>query len=243
MVNKWLKIVQELLARCLSLPCHCVLCLLPSKRGIALCQRCEQQLPWLRHTCRYCALPLDSSMTHFQQLCGQCVYQVPVYDALQALFEYQWPLQQFVSHLKFGGHLHYANMLGSLMSTHLTPRTCVDTIVAMPLHPKRQQARGFNQALEIAKIIAKKQKIPLDILSCHRIKYTSAQTTLSAKKRSENIHESAFVISPKIRSRHILVIDDVVTTGATVTAFSKALKIAGVETVEIWASCRTGLHR
>lgn len=242
MVNKWLKIVQETLAGCLSLPCHCTLCLEKSGRDIALCPRCEQNLPWIALPCSYCALPLANSIGGAQPICGECLYQAPVYEYLQALFDYQWPVHQFVSKLKFGSHLHFAKMLGSLMSHKLKALTPVDCMVAMPLHPKRQRERGFNQALEIAKIIAKKQQIRLDLFSCQRVKYTKAQASLSAKRRADNMHYSAFKISPKLRARHVLVIEDVVTTGSTVVAFTKALKQSGVETVEIWACCRTGIH-
>lgn len=236
-MNKWLKIIHKCLVGYHYLPCHCLFCLEPSGREIALCPRCEEYLPWLSAFCDTCALPLVAGQT----VCGQCLYQVPPYERLQALFDYQWPLTRFISNLKFHGQLHFAKMLGSLMNQYLTPLTPVDCIVPVPLHPKRQQSRGFNQTLEIAKVIATRKNLLLDKWSASKIIHTEAQSGLSAKKRSQNISERAFAIHPNFQAKHVLVIEDVVTTGATVEALTKALKRAGAETVEIWACCRTGI--
>src|SRR5205823_2806463 len=119
------------------------------------------------------------------------------------------------------------------------PVTPVECIVPVPLHPKRQCERGFNQALELAVVIAKKQQLKLDRWSCTRDRYTLPQATLSAEGRATNMNAKVFAIKPTFKAKHVLVIDDVVTTGATVEAFTVALKQKGVETVEVWSCCRT----
>ncbi|MFI4937347.1 MAG: phosphoribosyltransferase family protein [Candidatus Berkiellales bacterium] len=238
-MNNWLKIVQQLLAACLRLPCHCLLCLSSIKRDFGLCESCEQALPWLSaDQCRYCALPLLQ-----EGICDRCQYQTPPYDKLQALFEYQWPVDAFIGKLKYNAQLSFAKILGKLLAMHLTPLTPVDCIVAMPLAPDRQRERGYNQSILLAEEVAKIQQIKLDRWSCIRKINTSSQATLSASKRASNITENAFAISRQFNAQHVLVIDDVVTTGSTVKAFTLALKNAGVKTVEVWACCRTGLTK
>lgn len=234
MVNKWLKIVQHFIESCLSLPCHCLLCLRPSRRNFALCEQCESGLPWFEAGCSICGLPLEKAT-----YCLTCLQAPPAYDKLCALWDYCFPVANFISHLKFGGELHFAKLLGSLMANHLTLTQSVDCIVPLPLHPRRQQERGFNQTLELARPIAAKWQLPIDKYSCRRISYKSAQAQLSARKRRKNVKAQAFQIADSLAGKRVLVIEDVITTGTTANAFARALKEQGVASVEIWACCRT----
>lgn len=234
-MNKWLRIIQQLAASCLQLPCHCLLCLRPSQRDIALCTGCEDKLPWLKSPCHRCSLPLAQG----QQICYQCLQHPPSYTRLQALFDYAWPLNTFIGQFKYKGHLHFAKMLGKIMAERLIFTYPIDCIVPMPLHPARQRERGFNQTLELANIIAKHWQLPLDRWSCTKKRNTLAQSLLSARARASNVTARAFAITPLFSAKHVLVIEDVVTTGATVNALARALTDAGVATVEIWSCCRT----
>lgn len=233
-VNKWLKIVQQLGRDCLALPCHCVLCLQPSKREFALCEACEIFLPWLDHPCALCG---DASPVH--DLCSKCQHTLPPYERLQSLFNYAWPVNGFISQLKYAGHLHFAKMLGKLMLNRLSVIYPIDCVIAMPLHPNRQRSRGFNQSLELASIIVKELQLRLDRWHCTKILDTPAQSLLSASKRAKNLSQKSFHIAPRFNAKHVLVIEDVVTTGTTVNALTRALKGHGVSTVEIWSICRT----
>jgi predicted amidophosphoribosyltransferase len=125
------------------------------------------------------------------------------------------------------------------MVERLTMSTAIDCIIPMPLSPSRQRQRGFNQTLELAKYIAHYHQRHLDRRSCTKIKETAPQSQLSLEQRSKNITAKAFHIAPSFSAQHVLVIEDVVTTGHTINALTTALKCAGVATVEIWSVCRT----
>jgi len=236
MVNKWLKIVQHWATLCHLLPCYCLLCLKPSQRDIALCQSCERQLPWLTTACVRCALPIAFN----ERECGECLRSPPPFDLIQALFDYVWPVKEFIADLKYQHQLHFAKLLGRLMAQTFTPRTPVDCIIPMPLAKMRQQQRGFNQTIELARVIAKYHQLPLHVNYCFREGNKKAQSSLSARQRKHNVTANLFTVKQPIQGKHILVIEDVVTTGATASAFTRALKQAGAATVEIWACCRTG---
>ena len=234
-VNKWLKIVQQITKVCLPLSTQCVLCLQPSCTEIALCEPCEKTLPWIVDACERCGIAVNVGQT----LCAQCLGKNPPFGRLSAPFEYAWPINAFISKLKYGGHLPFGRMLGYLLSKHFTCIHPIDTIVAIPLHPLRQKERGFNQCIELGWQVAKQLNLPLDKRSCTKIIDTPSQALLSASRRSNNLNEKAFCISPDFAAKHVLVIEDVVTTGTTINAFTRALKQHGVRTVEILSVCRT----
>lgn len=166
----------------------------------------------------------------------RCRSQAPSYSQLLALFPYEWPLNVFIGKMKFQAKLYFAQYFASLMLTKFKPKHQIDAIIPIPLHPHKQQKRGFNQNIEIAKILSHRLKIPLDRRSCTKIKDTVSQGTLSAKERCKNIKPEMFKIN-RLKAKHVLVIEDVVTTGTTVQAFVAALKAHGVVTVEIWCCC------
>lgn len=234
MVNKWLKIVQRSVQRCLQLPSYCLLCCRPSLREFALCVRCEEKLPWLPPVCLRCALP-EGEHAHG---CF-CRRQAPPYERLQALFDYAWPVQQFIAKWKYGGQLEFAKLFAHFMVERLTPQYAIDRIIPVPLHAERLSERGFNQSIELANLIAKHYGFYLDRRSCTRVRNTLSQSQLSAKHRQGNISAQTFHICPDFKAKHVLIIEDIVTTGATISALCRALKKHGVQTVEIWCCCRT----
>jgi ComF family protein len=177
---------------------------------------------------------------HSQEiLCQSCENTFPKMEQShpKVLFAYQDPLSYFMVSLKFHQALYFANWFAKKMIERWDPPT-VDCIIALPLHPKRQQERGFNQTLEIAKVLSKHWKIPLDKWSARRIRYRKAQSSLTASERKKNVTPSAFQIDPKLKGKRVLVIEDVITTGTTLKAFEQALKLVGVKEVVIWACCQ-----
>lgn len=234
MVNNWLKIVQCMTKQCLQLPSYCLLCCQRSGRAFALCVSCERSLPWLGATCPRCALP-----QHDHANGCQCAVKLPSYDALQAVFDYAWPINRFIAKWKYGGQLHFTRLLANFMVEQLTLNFPVDCVIPVPLHPQKLRARGFNQSIELASVIAKHHGITLDKWSCTRISYTHTQSQLSAQQRIKNLHAATFQINATFKAKHVLIIEDIVTTGATMQALSTALKRHGVQTVEIWCCCRT----
>lgn len=234
MFNHWLKIVQRTLCACLSFPSFCVLCLKATKRDIALCRGCEENLPWLKEVCQRCALPLNQEKA-IHRRCPAPFFHC---DQVQALFDYRWPAHRFISQLKYAKQLHFARLIASLM-LRLTPFYTPDCVIALPLHERRLKERGFNQSAEIAKVIVHHYRWPLDLWSVTRWLDTVPQSSLSAKRRMSNMNEKVFKIQDTLSAQHVLVIEDVITTGATVEALAAALKQAGVITVEVWSCCRT----
>lgn len=224
------------------LPSTCVLCASLSRRAIDLCAGCENDLPWLTNVCSQCALPIAKAEQNQAMICGRCLQQQPPFVTTEALFYYQPPIDQFIAQLKFQNQLLYARLLGELLAQRLQKKYCrqllPDCIVPVPLHPVRLRERGFNQALELTRVVAKKLALPVEWRACRRSKFTAAQSGLPAEQRYQNI-KNAFQITGNLTYKHVAVIDDVVTTGHTVTEFSKTLKKAGVERIDVWCVART----
>ncbi|OGT65588.1 MAG: hypothetical protein A3J38_04175 [Gammaproteobacteria bacterium RIFCSPHIGHO2_12_FULL_45_9] len=222
------------------LPYTCILCHQSSQRQQDLCTACLNELPILLHPCQKCALPLPINL---DLACGQCQQQPP-YSKIFALFAYQAPITQLILQLKFHHQLVYARILGELLAAKIAQTwyqtTALPTvIIPVPLHSTRLQERGFNQAVEIARSLAKILLLPIDRYSCSRIKSTSPQMTLSADKRRQNMQQ-AFHVSSDFTGITVAIVDDVVTTGSTVAELSRAIKARGAKEVHIWCCARAG---
>lgn len=222
------------------LPGACILCG-TKVLDLDLCFACNNDLPWLSSTCNQCALPLGDSCT--TETCGSCLKQPPPFDRTLALFAYQAPISKLITALKFNNKLVYARLFAGLLLQRLNDfyaqEPLPECIIPMPLHPQRLQERGFNQAFELSRTIAKNLKIPIDLNNCQRIKKTLAQTALSAKQRKENL-KNAFSIKKAIACfEHVAIVDDVMTTRQTVTEFSKSLRANGIKRIDVWCCART----
>ena len=235
MVNKCTKIVQSWFY-----PAVCVLCGAPGDGGLDLCTACRGDLPYNTTACSRCALPLAGNVAP-GALCGQCLRHPPAYERTLAPFRYAPPLDYLLQRLKFNGKLVHARLLGTLMAEHLAQRLTLlpERIIPVPLHRARLAERGFNQALELARPIARRLGVALDYTSCERLRATAAQSQLPAAQRRANVR-NAFRVNGDIAARHVAIVDDVVTTGNTVNELARALRKAGVKTVEIWACGRAG---
>jgi ComF family protein len=220
------------------MPPICILCHQPAGRLQDLCHPCQNDLPILPQTCPRCAKTfIQTTLT-----CGACLKRPPPYDAAHALFSYQTPITKLIMELKFQDALLNAKILGERMAEAIQhnwylKKPLPSIIIPMPLHKKRLQERGFNQSLEIARPIAKHLKIPLDTTSCQRIKATAAQAMLPAKKRKHNI-QNAFTVTGDLRGRHIALLDDVSTTGFSMTELAKTCKKAGASQIDVWFCAR-----
>ncbi|MEW6352752.1 MAG: ComF family protein [Pseudomonadota bacterium] len=214
-------------------PAACALC-----GGAAaeheLCAACRAELPYNDTACPRCALPLAVNA-----LCGQCQVAPPPYDAAFSLLHYAAPVDQLVQRLKFSAKLNLARLLGELLAERLAQRAAPppELIIPVPLHRARLRTRGFNQALEIARPIARRLRIPLDYRNCTRVRATAVQSTLPAKQRAKNV-KGAFRVLKPIAARHVALVDDVMTTGSTLHECATALRAAGVATIEVWTCAR-----
>ncbi len=236
MVYNWLK---NNLFKFLSQ--RCSICLAPTENKYLLCSNCETDLAKNTEHCIICSLPLPISQAVEKTLiCGKCQLTPPHYTTSLIPHIYASPLKQLISQLKFQNNLSIALVLAENFICSLKNRKhpLPESLVPVPLHPQRLRERGFNQALELARIVADKLQIPLDYSLCQRNKATPFQSGLSAKQRRINL-KNAFEITKADAYRHVAIFDDVVTTGTTVNELAKQLKKSGVEIIEVWAIART----
>ncbi len=228
-------------------PHYCIFCANKGSSNLDLCAACEQQLPWLTHSCSQCSQQLASSEKN-SSICGKCLNQNPAwaFDRSIALFSYEEPIIPLITAIKFQSRLVYSQLLAKLLLRRWRDfygeQQPPDCIIPMPLHPQRIRERGFNQALELAKPLAQFSKIPLLRQHCVRNKATIPQSSLGDAKQRQNNVANAFIVPAK-PARHVAIIDDVVTTGATVNALSTALRSSGVEQIDVWCCARTQLKR
>ncbi len=234
MVNNWVKYTQFIL-----LPGCCLLCNRPTGRQQDICPACKKELPFNHHHCRTCAQPLPVSAVS-GTLCGRCQKQTPVFDHCFAPFRYQDALVSLHHNFKFHHKLAAGRLMAELMCEQLAnrPPQLPRLLIPTPLHPARLRARGFNQAQELTAILSSQLSIPVDSHSLYRIRETRAQSSLPKKERQRNIR-NAFALTSKIRSNHVAIVDDVMTTGLTVSEISKILQACGVGRIEIWVFART----
>ena len=175
---------------------------------------------------------------HPAVLCGRCLSKQPAFDETYAPFIHHGAIRHLISTLKFGTNYKNARLLGMLLAEHLKQNAeRPDLILPVPLHKARYRQRGFNQAIEIGRTVAKELLIPLDLTSCRRQRDTPHQTQLSAKKRRKNIKNAFSIIKP-IHARHIAILDDVMTTGSTAHELASVLKKAGASRVDVWVCAR-----
>ncbi len=224
----------------LLLPPRCLLCAAPGA-GDDLCAACAAELPRNPVCCARCAEPLAQSAA----LCGACQREPPPWDTAWVPFRYEWPLDRLESRFKFAAGLAAGRVLAAQWLASGPPPARPDLIVPVPLHRGRLRRRGYNQALELARPLASALGIPLRHDVLERVRVTAQQTELDAKRRRANVR-GAFRLRP-LRDAglpaHIALLDDVMTTGATLAECARVLKRAGVARVDVWALARAPAKR
>lgn len=212
-----------------------------------ICRDCQADLPIQTSACYQCALPLHGIATKTAAWCGRCLKDPPSYDRTLSVFQYAHPVDHLIHDLKFNRKLAIARLLGELMAQQLKKRAGVlspalpQLIIPVPLHAARLRERGYNQAMELARPIACALKIPIDYQHCQRQRATAIQSDLPANERPRNV-KGVFSVVKKLSVRHIAIVDDVMTTGATAGEFAATLRGAGVEKIEVWVCARAALR-
>jgi ComF family protein len=220
------RIRQTLLAQ------DCFLCQAASGDRL-LCAACERELPSNACACPRCALAGSGNAE-----CGACIANPPHYDASCAAFAYAYPVDALIQALKYGGQLALAELFAHKLHQRIGPAVGVDLILPLPLHPARLAERGFNQAAEIAKILSRLSGIAMDAQLARRVRNTAAQTALPWRERTANMRE-AFRCERGLAGLSVAVVDDVMTTGATLNELARTLKQSGAKRVENWVVART----
>ncbi len=215
------------------MPPQCRLCKAPGYRQLDLCRDCWNDLPRLGPQCIRCAEALPQA-----GICGRCQRDPPSFDAVLTPFTYQQPLDFFIGQLKFSQQRAYARLLSHLwlIDTELDRRP--EALIAVPLDPRRLAQRGFNQANLLAKLLAKRLAMDLQSDLVKKVRSTAAQTNLDASARRKNLRGS-FAIKTRARlPRHVAIVDDVMTTGATANELAQLLRQAGVDKIDVWVCAR-----
>lgn len=219
-------------------PARCLLCGDPGQDGRDLCARCDRELPWSGPACQRCALPLPAIPHDGSALCTLCEHEPPPLVRTVAAFAYAPPLDRLVPRLKFHGELAAGRLMGRLMAEALADQPLPDALVPVPLHRRRLRERGYNQAREIAAPLARQLGVRLRGDLLQRIRHTQPQSRLDADARQGNLDE-AFTVSVRgPLPAHVVLVDDVMTTGATLHAAAWALREAGVHRVDAWVCAR-----
>ena len=209
----------------------CFLCHAASRNGI-LCAACDSGLPYLTEPhCPICALP-----TARGDICGRCLQNTPEFDHTLAVFSYEFPLDKLVHAVKFAAYLILIENLAVKMTQHIEHQP--DCIIPMPLHPARLRQRGFNQSLELARQIGKRMDIPVLCDASQRVRDTPPQSSLNWNQRSKNMHR-AFTCTQDLSGKHVAVVDDVMTSGASLNELGRTLRQAGARKVSAWVIART----
>ncbi|MDO8988716.1 MAG: ComF family protein [Sideroxyarcus sp.] len=214
----------------------CLLCGAASHDGLC-CANCDAELPRIgAGHCPVCGLPTPDG-----NVCGQCLKHAPPFDHTVAAFSYGFPVDKLIQALKFNDRLILVDFLAQALALRIETRP--DCIVAMPLHPARLRERGFNQSLLLARRISRKLRLPLLADACERVRNTPPQSALPWKERDKNMRQ-AFTCKPgsAVRGKHVAIVDDVMTTGASIGELARALKKAGASEVSAWVVARTLPH-
>jgi ComF family protein len=227
------------------IPQSCLLCGDTSNQS--LCSPCYRDLPWLRETCDICALPLESGGT-----CAECLDKGPSFDCCYGVFQFTNPVGPLLNQFKHRRNFRNGKVLSAALANkihaHYRQQDLPECIVPVPLHWRRLVWRGFNQATFIGQEIGR--KLDLSVKSIlKRSLATTKQQGLDRKQRLKNLTDAFVVngtatvtrqtISKQTIPKHVALVDDVMTTGATAEAASIALKRAGVARVDVWVIART----
>lgn len=211
------------LATLLTLDQYCAFCGEKTDANHPLCLPCHNELPWL---------PQEENTP------------VTGCDNAVSAFAYQPPISNLLLAIKFGKNLSELSTMGKLAANGILPQihTIPEAILPVPLHANRLHTRGFNQALELARPLAHILGIPLLTHTVTRGKATTAQTELNAQQRQQNLHQ-AFSLATQPPYRHIVIFDDVISTGTTIGELANLLRAHGIAHIEAWSCARPVLRQ
>lgn len=211
----------------------CFLCGAPTHDGLC-CSACRADLPQqATPCCTACALPLPA-----HGVCGRCLRTPPAFAHTVAAFRYAFPLDRMIRALKFDECLILADFLADALAARVDENP--DFLLPLPLHPARLRARGFNQSQLLAARLSRTLHIPLLAHAATRVRDTLPQSSLPWRKRGRNMQRAfALAAGTDVRGMHVTIVDDVMTTGASVEALARLLKQAGAKRVSAWVVART----
>ena len=184
------------------------------------------------------------------EVCGRCLRHPPLFDRTATVFGYTFPLDKLIQAMKYGEQLALANAfaekLARRINNHIAKENNTvapgdwrpDYVIPMPLHPAKLRARGFNQSLLLAAKAARELNLELLPDACQRVRDTPPQSALPWKERKQNMRD-AFRCDVDLTGRHVALVDDVLTTGASLNALAGAVQQRGASEISTWVVART----
>lgn len=214
---------------------NCFLCCDYCPSGF-FCEACKEDVKHRPPVCAQCGNDCLSA-----GICANCIQDPPMYDQALTAYSYRLPISNMIRALKYQHKLETLKALSEPLIEKVKKCDYVlpDCMIPVPLHPRRLMRRGFNQSLELARIISKDTGLDVDFRLLKRTRITVPQFTLSQKQRKTNV-KNAFQLRYKPPYRSVAVVDDVITSGATANEIARLLKNTGVERVSIWALAHAG---
>ena len=223
-------------------PPLCPLCYAPVLDDATLCTQCWPKVDFISPPyCQGCAQPLECAATP-NLLCGRCLADPFPFKEAQSVFYYNATVRPLILRFKYADATYLANTLARWMAWDQTYLSDVDVILPVPLHWKRLWRRGFNQAALLARSLSQHTNIPFLPHVLRRKKATASQGFLSKERRIANLRH-AFSIpkkeQPRVKGKTVLLVDDVMASGATLRFCTEALLTAGAKDVKIKVVCKS----
>jgi len=221
------------------IPPACLLCRQPCAGTFNLCQGCLKELPFIDHKiCQACSTALPAP-----GICGQCLSKPPPWTHVNAVLHYRFPVPHLIQRFKYHQDTVAGQLLAELFATRAANFTQPDVLLAVPLSYGKLRKRGFNQATELTRFISQQLKIPVLQNGVYRRQINELiQSTLKSRRARENNVKGVFHVKQhclyQIMSKHIVILDDVMTSGATVAELSRMLLERGAKQVDIWVLAR-----
>ena len=184
--------------------------------------------------CPVCARPTVQG-----EICGHCLATPPAFNRTAAAFSYQFPVDRLIGLMKYHEQIAVTQAFAKKLIQRIDSTRLPDYLIAMPLHPAKLRSRGFNQAQLLAAPISHHFDIPLLSGCCHRLRDTPSQTSLPWHERHRNVRD-AFGCERNLSGKHVALVDDVMTTGASLNELASAVKIQGAGEISLWVVARAG---
>ncbi len=211
------------------------------------CEGCLNQLPWIHHPmCAACGRPFPKSSSTADHLCGDCILDTFHFDFARSPFYHAGVIRESLHAIKFGAEIHLIRPVAQLLAKTIVEweHGGFDLVIPVPLHPLRLRERGFNQSALLARFLSKSISAPLDLNILKRTLWTVPQTGLSREERLSNVKNAFRVEHPQLsKGKRVLLVDDVFTTGTTLSECAGILKKSGAREVLAVTVSRVMLER
>jgi len=225
--------VLRTLAERWALPQRCLFCGASDPRD-GMCGPCREDLPGSRAE----RCPACGNLSPSGEICGECLSHPPRFSHLSVAVSYRFPVDRAIQRLKYGADLSTVRPLAALLGDRVEGESRPDLMLAMPMAAQRLRERGFNQAHELARALSERLSLRLAPQLCRRTRHTAPQAALPWAERRRNIR-GAFECETDLTGAHVAVVDDVLTTGATLDELARVLLGRGAAQVWGWVVSRT----